>query len=488
MRIAIAQVSHETNTFSNEPTDEAAFRIRSWIEGDELLQRHRGVQDYIGGMIDEATTLGDVELLPTFGAITSPSGTIRAETWAEIKRKVIAGLEAALPFDAICLELHGAGVAETTGDIEGDLLRTLRLRFGTAVPIVATLDLHGNITDRMIDNADMLFGVKEYPHIDMYDRGRDAIRNVHRMVNGTLRPRMALTRLPLVIPTTTTFHGPLKAVNAECEKWEAKPGILHCAAYHGFPYADSAATCVSVIAIAEDDEALALSATLDVADFIWRQRDVFSITLASAADGFETALSCPESPVIVNETSDNPGAGAPGDGTWLLAEMLRRNVPRTCFAHLADAEVVAAAHAAGEGARIVTSLGGKRDALHGAPLQVDAEVVMNTQCRFVASTPMGKGGQRDLGRSTRLRIGNVDVIVTELKSQLLDDEMLKLHGMPMENYKVIAIKSSQHFRAFFETAAARIVTVDTPGIATFNFSTFDFKTPVKYLHPLSTIA
>ena len=349
MRIAIAQVSHETNTFSSEPTDEAAFRIRSWIEGEELLSRHRGVKDYIGGMIDEASALGDVELLPTFGAITSPSGTIRAETWAEIKRRVLAGLETVAPFDAICLELHGAGVAETTGDIEGDLLRMLRMLYGTALPIVATLDLHGNITDRMIDNADMLFGVKEYPHIDMYDRGRDAIRNVHRMVQGTLRPRMALTRLPLVIPTTTTFHGPLKAVNARCESWEAKPGLVHCAAYHGFPYADSSATCVSVIAIAEDDEALAQAATRDVADFIWAQRDVFAIVLPGAAEGLETALSCPESPVIVNETSDNPGAGAPGDGTWLLAEMLRRNAPRTCFAHLADAEVVATAHAAGEG-------------------------------------------------------------------------------------------------------------------------------------------
>ena len=139
MRIAIAQVSHETNTFSNEPTDEAAFRMRSWIEGAELLARHRGVQDYMGGMIDEAAALSDIQLLPTLGAITSPSGTIRGKTWTEIKRRVVAGLEAVAPFDAICLELHGAGVAETTGDIEGDLLRTLRLRFGTALPIVATL-------------------------------------------------------------------------------------------------------------------------------------------------------------------------------------------------------------------------------------------------------------------------------------------------------------------------------------------------------------
>ena len=485
MRIAIAQVSHETNTFSSELTDQAAFAIRSWIEGEEILRRHRGVRDYIGGMIDEAGAIGGIELLPTFAAITSPSGFIRAETWAEIKRRVLDGLRAVAPFDAICLELHGAGIAESTGDIEGDLLRTLRLEYGTAMPIAATLDLHGNITERMVDNADLLFGVKEYPHIDMYERGRDAIHHLHLMRRGALKPSMALTRLPMVIPTTTTFHGPLKAVNARCAEWEAKPRMVHCAAYHGFPYGDSDATCVSVIAIANDDPALARQATRDVADFVWQQREVFAIKLPGAAEGLELALCCPEAPVIVNETSDNPGAGAPGDGTWLLAELLRRNVPGTCFAHLADVGVVAAAHQAGEGARIAVSLGGKVDKLHGPPLQVVAEVVMNTRCRFIASTPMGKGGERDYGLSTRLRIGNVDVIVTELKSQLLDDEMLKLHGMPMARYKVIAIKSSQHFRAFFETAAARIVTVDTPGISTFNFETFDFTAAVRYLYPIA---
>lgn len=484
MRIAVAQVSHETNTFSHQPTDEAAFSIRSWIEGEEILRRHRGVKDYIGGMIDEAEALGGYELLPTFAAIASPSGYILASTWDEIKRRVVQGLKRVMPFDAICLELHGAGVAENSDDIEGDLLRTLRLEFGTAMPIAATLDLHGNITERMTDNADMLFGVKEYPHIDMYDRGRDAIRNLDLMLRGRLAPRMALTRLPMVIPTTTTFRGPLKEVNERCAEWEARPGIIHCAAYHGFPYADSSATCVSVIAIADGDPVLAQQATLDVADFIWGMRDVFAIRLPGAAEGLDAALAGPEAPVIVNETSDNPGAGAPGDGTWLLAEMLKRDSEGTCFAHLADAEAVAAAHAAGEGACIEIALGGKVDALHGAPIPVQAEVVMATQCRFIASSPMGRGRMVDLGRSARLRIGKVDVIVTELKSQLLDDEMLKLHGMPMERYKVIAIKSSQHFRAFFEKAAARIVTVDTPGISTFDFSNFRFRSAARYQYPL----
>jgi microcystin degradation protein MlrC len=485
MRIAVAQVSHETNTFSSQPTNEAAFRVRSWIDGEEILRRHRGVKDYIGGMIDAAERLGGCELLPIFAAIASPSGTILADTWRDIKRRVVDGLRRAMPFDAICLELHGAGVAESTGDIEGDLLRTLRLEFGTGLPIVATLDLHGNITERMTDNADMLFGVKEYPHVDMHDRGRDAICSLDLMLQRRLAPRMALARLPMIIPTTTTFRGPLKQVNARCAEWEAKPGIINCAAYHGFPYADSAATCVSVVAIADGDQALAQRAALDVADHIWAMRDVFAIRLPGAAAGLDLALSAPAGPIIVNETSDNPGAGAPGDGTHLLAELLVRDVEGTCFAHIADAAAVGAAHAAGEGARIEVALGGKIDALHGPPLQVSAEVVKATRCRFVASGPMGTGATVDLGNSARLRIGKVDVIVTERKSQLLDDGMLRLHDMQMRRYKVIAIKSSQHFRAFFEAAAAGIVTVDTPGISTFDFGTFRFRSSARYQYPLS---
>ena len=485
MRIAIAEVSHETNTFSAESTGEAAFRIGSWIEGDAILRQNRGVRSYIGGMMDAADALGDVTLVPTFAAQTSPSGTIQAGTWAQIKHNVIEGLRQAGPLDGICLALHGAGVAEDTGDIEGNLLRDLRLAFGTAIPIAATLDLHGNITERMVDNADMLFGVKEYPHIDMYERGEDAITHLHAMIEGRLAPRMVLVRLPMVMPTTTTFHGPLKAINAQCAGWEGAAGMVHCAAYHGFPYADSDATCVSVIAIADGDRALASRAAMDVADAIWAMRDVFAIRLPGAAEGIDRALAATKTPVLINETSDNPGAGAPGDGTHLLAELLARNVADTCFSHIADAAVVAAAHDAGQGAWITVELGGKVDALHGKPLPVTAEVRLVTQCRFVASTPMGRGGARDLGRSALLRIGQVDVIVTERKSQMLDDEMLKLHGIDLAACRIVAIKSSQHFRAFFEGAVAQIITVDTPGISTFDFTTFAFHSPARYLYPLT---
>ncbi len=484
MRIAIAEVSHETNTFSAEPTDEAMFRIRSWLEGDAILQQNRGARTYIGGMIDAAGAIGGIELLPTFAANTTPSGTIRAETWARIKHNVVEGIRRVMPLDGICLALHGAGVAEGCGDIEGDLLRDLRREFG-AIPVAATLDLHGNITERMVDNADLLFGVKEYPHIDMYERGQDAITHLHAMIAGTLKPRMALVRLPLAIPTTNTFHGPLKTIKERCAELEATPGIVHCAAYHGFPYADSAATCVSVLAIADNDAAAANRAAMDVADRVWAMRDVFAVRLPGAAEGMDTALASPETPVLINETSDNPGAGAPGDGTHLLAEMLARNVPGTCFAHIADPAVVAAAHDAGQGARISVELGGKVDTLHGHALAVTAEVRLVTHCRFIASTPMGRGAQRDLGRSALLRIGQVDVIVTELKSQLLDDEMLKLHGIELAALRILAIKSSQHFRAFFEGAVAKIVTVDTPGIATFDFGAFTFRSPARYLYPLA---
>ena len=330
MKVAIAQVAHETNTFSTEQTDEAAFRVRSWIDGDRIINLHRGVTSYIGGMIDEAESLADCTLYPVFAAIASPSGSICATTWQDIKCRVIEGIKELAEVDAICLELHGAGVADGTDDIEGDLLYSLRLEFGN-IPIVATLDLHAKLTERMVDNADMLFGVKEYPHVDMYDRGRDAIRYLDMLFRGSLKPKMSLVRLPMVIPTTTTFHGPLKDVNARCADWELNKSLIQCTLYHGFPYADSPATCVSILSIADNDLDLAKRASMDLANYVWSMKQVFAVKHLDAESGLEQALAIGGRPIIINETSDNPGAGGPGDGTHLLRTLLYRNIPGSCF-------------------------------------------------------------------------------------------------------------------------------------------------------------
>jgi microcystin degradation protein MlrC len=478
-RIAVGGVAHETNSFSAEVTDIAAFRRNGWYEGQEVLSRNKGVSSYIGGMIDEAGVIG-AELLPTFYASTPPSDLIQADTWTELRARMISGLKSVAPFDAICLSLHGAGSAENSLDIEGDLLSAVRAEFGYDIPIAVTLDLHGNITQRMVDNADFLFGVMQYPHIDAYDRGREAVKSLDKMLKGEINPKMVIVTPPMIIPTTTTFFGPAKTINDRCAVWEGKPGVIDCTFFHGFPYVDAPHIGPSVVAIADGDIELARAAAQDVADLLWSTRESFHIKHPGAEEGFKQALASPQKPVLINETSDNPGAGGPGDGTHLLKVMIEKNEPGTVFFHIADPETVAAAHAAGKGKEINIKLGGKTDTLHAAPLPVKATVVNNTVADYISSGPMGKGGRVFLGKSTLLRIGNVDVVVAERKAQALNVDMLTLHGLEMKNYRVLAIKSSHHYRGFFQTAVPKIVTVDTPGVATFDFSTFNFKSPIKY--------
>lgn len=488
MRIAIGEIAHETNSFSVEPTDEAAFRQKVWLTGDEIFPTHYGVRSYIGGMLDEGNEIGGYEFLPTFAAEAEPSGPILAETWTTITQNLLEGLRKVAPFDAICLELHGAGIAENSGDIEGDLLKAVRDEFGYDIPLVATLDLHANMTEKMVEHADLLLGVNFYPHTDRYERGREIIQLLHKMLKGEIKPVMSLKRLPMIIPTTTTIYGPAAVVNEKCWEWEAKENMLDCTFYHGFPYMDSPEIGVSVLAIADGNEDLAKEAAEDVANIIWEMREDFQVSHPTVAEGLKQVWESEEAPIVVNETSDNPGAGGPGDGTHLLSEMLKANVPQTCFAFICDPEVVEAAYQAGEGAEIEVQLGGKKDTLHGNPLHIVAKVLLLTRCDFIATNSMITGRRSDLGRSVRLLVGNVDVIVTEIKQQLFDDEVIKLHGIDMNTYKLIALKSSHHFRAFFQTAAAKIITVDSPGISTFNFSEFNYKSSAKDKYPLNLLS
>lgn len=199
------------------------------------------------------------------------------------------------------------------------------------------------------------------------------------------------------------------------------------------------------------------------------------------------ALDSANQPIVINETSDNPGGGAPGDGTYLLAVMLKEQVENACFAPMYDPEVAALAHRSGAGSWIDVHLGGKTDQLHGEPLPLQAYVKSLTDGRFVRSSPMGKGFSVNLGKSARLQVGEIDIIVCSARSQLMDEQLLLLHGIDIKDYKIVALKSSHHFRAGFEPLSEEIISVDSPGLSTLDFETFSFrnvKGPVYPLHPV----
>lgn len=491
MRIAIGALSHETNTFCAAPTEVGEFKDREWTHGDELVARHRGVRDYLGGMLAAAEDRG-IDVVPAFATRATPSGTISRRAYEEMRGELLTGLARAGGVDAICLALHGAGVAEGVDDIEGDILeRVGALSIGRAVPVVVTLDLHANVTPAMARHATALLGVNEYPHVDSYERGAEAVALAADTVEGRVRPEMRLVRIPMLVPTTATSQNPVREINTRCREWEARPGMLDCTFFHGFAHTDAPVVAAAVVAIADGNRAAADEAALDVARYAWGLREAFLKSAPGPAEAIRQALASEDRPVVINDTSDNPGGGAPGDGTHLLRALLDANVAEACFGFVWDPETAAQAHAAGTGATIRVRLGGKTDAMHGSPIEGEAYVKCLTDGRFIQQSPMGRGARVNLGPMARLvlpvtggQAGGIDVLVSSVRSQTLDPEVFLLHGIDVTRCRIVALKSSQHFRAGFEPVAARIITADAPGLTTLNLASFPYRRLTRPVWPL----
>ncbi|HUG13453.1 MAG TPA: M81 family metallopeptidase [Thermomicrobiales bacterium] len=474
MRIAIGGVSHETNTFCAGKTELADFQRSAWQSGQGLLDAHTGVRSDLGGMIEAAARLG-IEVAPTFYSSTQPYGTISREAFERLRDELIGGLRAVLPVDAVCLAMHGAGVAEGADDFEGALLREVRALVGPDVPIVVTLDLHGNITQRMVDNSNVLLGCHLYPHTDMYERGIEAVELAQRIVNGEIRPVTRLAHLSMLAQAAATAIHPARSINEHCAEWESGPGVVDATFFHGFPYTDTPDVGITVVVTTNGDEDLAERAAKDVARRVWELRDDFRQELPKPDEAIRQALDTDGGPVVIAETSDNPGGGAAGDGTHLLKAMLAANLSDAAFGFIYDVETVEQAHAAGVSSTIVARVGGKTDALHGAPADVTAYVKALTDGQFIMQSAMGRGRRVELGRTARLVVGGLDIIVASSRQQTFDPELFLLHGVDVSRYKIVALKSSQHFRAGFEPVAARIIRTDTPGATTNDFSLFPYE-------------
>jgi microcystin degradation protein MlrC len=218
---------------------------------------------------------------------------------------------------------------------------------------------------------------------------------------------------------------------------------------------------------------------------VWRRRDELQPTLRGAEEAIRAALDAPGRPVILNEGSDNPGGGGPGDGTHLLRAMLDANLTEACFGYMYDPQVAEQAHTAGVGATIEISLGGRTEELHGEPIVTSAYVKCLTDGKFIQQSPMGRGRRVDLGKMARLVIGDVDVLISSVRTQTLDYEVFLLHGIDIMRYKIVAIKSSAHFRAAFEPVAHQIIQADTPGLNSVDLWSFEYKRTNPNVWPLS---
>lgn len=491
MRIGIGGLHHETNSFSNIPITRGVLASRTH-EGQELLDMMTGVRNYVGGFIAAGQELG-VEVVPAAMGYCTPSGHITREAMEKHRDRVVELLWQAhcqKPLDAIALNLHGAGVADDYPDADGEILRAVRERFGEEMPIGIAMDLHANIADWLPRMANTIQGVKGYPHVDMYETGMAVFRQLVDMVKTGKRPAISLVRLPWLIAPAEGVNvtaGPAHDVQQLCYRKERELEKLYAATFfHGFPYADVDECAVTVVTVAQDQET-ADTVAKEIAAYAWSRRKDFAVPANSAQKAFDLAVAMDNSkaPIVINESSDNTGGGAPGDGTHLLREMLKRDLPGSAYAYICDAEVVAQAVAAGVGARIDCRLGGKTDNRHGEPLELKgAYVKLISDGVWINQSPMGGGGRSDIGMCVCLEVGNVSIVVASKRIQPMDDGALRVAGMRWDLLKYVGLKSSQHFKGWWMERAAGIVPCDSPGIHCADLRVFDFENTHTEYFPL----
>src|SRR5207247_395020 len=240
VRLFLAMLSHETNTFSNIPTDRGQFEARNLHYGGEIIEAYRGTGTCLGGMIEAAARLG-ATLLPSVAAAASPAGLVTKDIYGHVKDRMLRDLKAAGAVDGVLLDLHGAMVPEGLDDGEGDLIEAVRAVVGPAVPIAVTLDFHGNISEAMVRGADLLDGYKTYPHVDMGERGVEATERLIDIVGKRVKPTAALRKPPILPPLGNqgTARGPMRRLYDLAAEMDKDPKVIWWCMFDGFRVAGS---------------------------------------------------------------------------------------------------------------------------------------------------------------------------------------------------------------------------------------------------------
>lgn len=492
MRIAIGQLWQETNTFNPIPTTLADFEAFGILAGAELVSRMAETNE-LGGFIQslrqwpERPEIVGLVRLPAW-----PSGTATAATRAALIQRMTDALAAARPVDAVLLALHGSMVAEDEPDVEGALLDEVRRVVGPAIPVVATLDLHANVTPRMVAAADALLLYHTTPHIDIVDTGCRGARLLRRILVEKARPVTAFVKLPAVAPVERANTQDPASISfgyrERLQEWERNPRVLAAGLATVQPWLDIPELGNSVVVVTDRDPALAESLATQFADEHWRRRDEYMSTLVDVADAVRAAHAQVEGLTVLGDGADSTTSGSTGDSTALLAELVRHDWPRPALVTLVAPEVVAEARRRGIGAEWTTSLGGVLAPQFSQPVTLPVRLERLFDARFILSGHLAVKLPIDMGPSAVLRHGNVHVVVTSRNGPHFAPALFEAAGLDPFAASVLVAKSPCGFRAAYAERARQIIMVRGRGCAPGDYWTYPFSHIPRPLWPWDDIA
>jgi len=482
-RIAIGGMQHETNTFAPSRADYHAFEAGGgWPGvqyGEPVFAALEGANIPAQGAIQALRAAGH-SLVGTAWAAASPSAQVTREAFERILGEMVTRLKAALPVDGVYLDLHGAMVSDDYEDGEGEILRRVRDAIGARVPLVASLDLHGNVTRAMVAQADALVGYRTYPHVDMADTGARAARLLDAMLKTGERPAKSYATLDFLtgLSSQCSFIEPCKGLYAHMEALE-RAGDAVLSFMPGFPMADFDECGMTVLGYGKDPGAVESAVARLRGAVTDAEKDfVMELHLPDEAVARARARGEPGKPVVIADTQDNPGAGGNGDTTGMLAALVRQRAVDATLGLLIDAAAAARAHEAGLGFTSSFKLGGRSNIPGDFPFEGEFTVERLGEGRFTCTGPMFKGFKMNLGPMALLRskaAPGVRVALASRKCQAADKEMFRHLGVEPVRERMLVLKSSVHFRADFEPIAKEVLVAKSPGPALADPAEFPWK-------------
>jgi microcystin degradation protein MlrC len=484
MRLAALGLHHESNTFSPMRGDLDQFRRAGVARGFDIVERYATSHATMGGFLEAAAP--DVDVVPLFFATLTPMGTITADAFERLTYEMLHLLQQRGPWDGVLLAQHGAAVSDTFRDADGEIAARVRRLVGPDTPIGMAIDMHANVSQRMVDHTTVTVAYRTNPHVDARARARECAGLIVRTIRGEIRPVQALAMSPLVINILQQDTGqqPMCDLLADADIAGARPGMLSTSVLEGFPYADVAEMGMSFLAVHDGDESEARDAAWWLAARAWQRRDAFDGRGVPPVAALKAAAAASAGPVVLMDVGDNIGGGGPADSTVLLEHALTLDIPRY-LQTLYDPKAVRACWGAGAGATVAVRAGGKTDDQHGRPVRLSAHVRTLSDGRFEEPEPR-HGGQRffDAGPTAVLETaGGQTIVLTSERVPNTSLQQMHALGIDPAQMQVIVAKGVNAPRAAYAPIASQIVLVDTPGVTSADLSRFTYHHRRRPLFP-----
>ncbi|HEX5498441.1 MAG TPA: M81 family metallopeptidase, partial [Thermomicrobiales bacterium] len=464
------------NTFVPRPTTLADFAAWYHLQGDDVLTGLADTNSEIAGFLDVLAE-ADITPVPLLATFAMSGGKVAADAFAALCDELVAGLRRAEPFDGVLLALHGAMVVEGEDDGDGEIIERVFNVIGPDVPLVVSMDLHANLTQRCIQLAGAIVGFRTCPHIDQRDTGCRAAAILVRMLRDGIRPAMEFVKIPMVVPASTHIHhlpGPFQRLMQAAAAAEGG-GMLSASVFAVQPWLDIAEMGFATVAVAEDDSDLAQRVADELANLAWDEREAFMVTeLVPIETAIERALAALAGPIVLSDLADGTGAGSPGDATAVIAALLAADPPEPAFVCVRDPAAAKEAIAAGAGASVDLMVGAKLDNRYNQPVRLRGTVAFAGPARFRFQGEGYTGVEQDMGECAVVRAGNVAVLILGNTVMTVDPAMYRAVGLEPTDAKIVVVKSHIQFRAGYDGIARAIILLDSPGMSSDHLTALPF--------------